>query len=39
VLGFPGDPGSLPENLRTRELNRSTRKDLDELVHYGIFKG
>jgi nitroreductase len=39
VIGFPGDPEQLPENLRERELRRSPRKPLAELVHYGTFRG
>ena len=39
VVGFPGSPDQLPENLRTRELARSPRKPLTELVHYGRFRG
>ncbi|MDQ3100697.1 MAG: nitroreductase family protein [Bacteroidota bacterium] len=37
VLGFHGDPADLPELLRDRELRRSTRKPLDDLLHYGSF--
>ncbi len=37
VIGFPGNPDSLPENLRIRELTRSPRRPLSELVHYGRF--
>lgn len=39
ALGFPGDPGQLPEALRERELRRSARKPLSELVSYGSFSG
>ena len=39
AIGFPGDPEGLPENLKARELNRSTRKPLSELVSYGRFEG
>jgi hypothetical protein len=38
VLGFPGDPDDLPENLRERELNRSARKPLAEILHLGRFR-
>lgn len=39
VLGFPGDPEQLPDNLKERELNRSQRRPLNELVFHGDFKG
>lgn len=39
VLGFPGDPASLPEHLHQRELHHSPRRPLAELVHYGRFNG
>ena len=39
VLGFPGDPNELPDNLRERELNRSTRKPLAEILHRGRISG
>lgn len=39
ALGFPGDPDLLPENLRERELVRSPRKPLSELVFHGRFPG
>jgi nitroreductase len=39
ALGFPGDPNALPENLRQRELARSPRKPLAELVWHGRVKG
>jgi nitroreductase len=39
VLGFPGDPDSLPDNLKSRELNHSPRKPLEDLVHFGGFNG
>ncbi|HUN62894.1 MAG TPA: nitroreductase family protein [Candidatus Sulfotelmatobacter sp.] len=32
VIGYPGDPQSLPENLRERELAARTRKPLSEFV-------
>ena len=32
ALGYPGDPESLPEDLRARELAPRTRKPLEELV-------
>jgi nitroreductase len=35
ALGFPGAPDDLPENLRQRELVRSPRKPLEELVWHG----
>ena len=39
ALGFPGDPESLPEHLKQRELQHSPRRPLSELVHYGRFNG
>ncbi|MCC6540806.1 MAG: nitroreductase family protein [Flavobacteriales bacterium] len=39
VLGFPGEPDSLPEQLMQRELQHSPRRPLAELVHYGRFNG
>jgi len=39
ALGFPGDPGTLPEHLKERELHHSPRRPLTELVHYGRFNG
>lgn len=39
ALGFPGDPGQLPENLRQRELNRSPRRPLAEVVWRGRVGG
>lgn len=35
VLGFPGDPNDLPDNLRERELTRSARRPLSEILHLG----
>ncbi len=35
VIGYPGDPQSLPENLRERELAPRTRKPLSEFVMSG----
>jgi nitroreductase len=35
VLGYPGDPASLPEDLRQRELAPRTRKALDTFVFQG----
>lgn len=37
VIGFHGEPDDLPDNLRERELRRSTRRPLNELIHYGTF--
>jgi len=37
VLGFPGVPEQLPDNLKERELRRSQRRPLVELVKYGAF--
>ena len=39
ALGFPGEPESLPEDLRQRELLLSPRKPLSEIAHYGRFRG
>lgn len=38
ALGFPGDPDQLPGELRERELRRSARKPLSEIVSYGSFR-
>lgn len=35
VIGYPGDPQSLPESLRERELAPRTRKPLSEFVMSG----
>jgi nitroreductase len=35
VIGYPGDPQSLPETLRERELSPRTRKPLSEFVMSG----
>jgi nitroreductase len=35
VIGYPGDPQSLPETLRERELAPRVRKPLSELVMSG----
>lgn len=35
VIGYPGDPQALPENLRERELAVRTRKPLSEFVMSG----
>lgn len=35
ALGYPGDPSELPEHLRQRELVRSPRKPLHEVVWDG----
>lgn len=37
VIGYPGDPQSLPENLRERELAPRTRKPLAEFVMSGTW--
>ena len=39
VLGYPGDPDQLPENLRERELKRSPRKAVEDFVFSGKFGG
>lgn len=35
ALGYPGDPATLPDDLKERELKRSPRKPLQEIVAYG----
>jgi nitroreductase len=35
ALGYPGDPDTLPDDLRERELAPRTRKDLSEFVFSG----
>ena len=35
ALGYPGDPGTLPDGLRQRELAKRTRKPLREFVFTG----
>lgn len=37
VIGYPGDPQSLPETLRERELAPRTRKPLSEFVMSGTW--
>lgn len=37
VIGYPGDPEQLPEQLRARELLPRNRKNLDELIFAGRF--
>jgi nitroreductase len=37
VLGYPGDPVSLPDELRQRELAPRTRKSLDTFVFQGAW--
>jgi nitroreductase len=37
VLGYPGDPASLPDELRQRELAPRTRKSLDTFVFQGAW--
>jgi len=39
AIGFPGDPAGLPEHLRERELKRSPRRPLEELVWRGRLGG
>lgn len=38
ALGFPGDAEQLPQDLMQRELQRSQRRPLSELVFAGEFK-
>jgi nitroreductase len=35
ALGYAGDPNSLPEDLRQRELTPTTRKPITEFVFEG----
>jgi hypothetical protein len=35
AIGYPGDPGSLPDRLKERELAPRTRKPLSEFVMAG----
>ena len=37
VIGFPGNPDDLPEELKRKELRERSRKPLDELVSMGKF--
>jgi hypothetical protein len=37
ALGYPGDPGSLPQPLHDRELAPRTRKPLAEFVMTGAW--
>jgi nitroreductase len=37
VIGYLGDPNSLPDKLRERELARRTRKPLSEIVFDGVW--
>ena len=37
AAGYAGDPGSLPEKLKQRELQERTRKELVEIVFSGKF--
>jgi nitroreductase len=37
VLGYPGDPASLPDELRQRELAPRTRKPLESFVFQGAW--
>jgi nitroreductase len=39
ALGYPGDPDSLPDNLRSRELQRSVRRPVSEIVWRGKVGG
>lgn len=39
ALGFPGDPQQLPDNLRERELKRSPRRPMAEVVWRGRVGG
>jgi nitroreductase len=37
VLGYPGDPASLPDELRQRELAPRTRKPVESFVFQGVW--
>ena len=37
AIGYPGDPGSLPEDLRQREVAPRQRKPIREFVFSGKF--
>lgn len=37
ALGYPGDPGTLPEDLKAMETNPRQRRPLDEFVFQGSF--
>ena len=37
AIGYPGDPGSLPEDLRAKELAPRQRKPVSEFVFNGKF--
>lgn len=37
AIGYEGDPGRLPENIRERDLSRRTRKPLAEFVFSGAW--
>jgi hypothetical protein len=37
AIGYPGDPASLPDKLRERELAPRTRKSLSEFVMTGAW--
>jgi hypothetical protein len=37
AVGYQGDPGILPENLKKRELQDRSRKELHEFVFSGQF--
>lgn len=38
ALGYPGDPASLPEQLRQRETAGRTRKTIDQFVFTGVWR-
>ena len=38
TIGYPGDPASLPEELREQELTQRTRKPLSEFVFDGAWQ-
>lgn len=38
ALGYLGDPETLPEDLKARELAKRTRKPIEEFVFHGHFK-
>lgn len=37
VLGYPGDPEDLPDDLKRKELRKRSRKSIEEFVSFGDF--
>ena len=38
TLGYPGDPATLPEDLRRREMAERTRKPLTSFIFEGCWR-